>query len=60
MPAMPAAAARAVEESYSFPWRQSAAYTTDPDVQSLMRGYSDYKAGRMRPWSEVKAELGIR
>ncbi len=26
----------------------------------LMRGYNAYKEGRVRPWSEVKAELGIR
>ena len=29
-------------------------------IRSLLRGYSDYKAGRMRPGSEVKDELGIR
>ena len=29
-------------------------------IRSLMRGLADRKAGRVRPWSEVRQELGIK
>lgn len=29
-------------------------------MEGVRRGLAAYKAGRMRPWNEVKKELGIK
>ncbi|KKN84472.1 hypothetical protein LCGC14_0289340 [marine sediment metagenome] len=38
-----------------------AACLLDKDFMGgVRRGLEDYRAGRMRPWSEVKKELGLK
>ena len=59
MPSATLVASRVDEETRVS--QEPIAYDCDPEfIRSLLRGLNDRKEGRMYPWSEVKAEFGIR